>query len=387
MKTLFDVTGLHSAVSPFLKEEISEIDLYGMIQLCISTIFFDEILIDNRKEKSEVSNFTDQAIDKLVTLGFDKGIIGFTDFSKKDYDELYETGAKELSNEINWLFSTKETDLRGLYPEGLNKDYLKMGSEFSRIAANSSGNIFEDIIGNWESKKTTELADYLVAISPELRESIIYFNENNPNITNEQFFQLNIFMRYRLNELFSLNKGATHTPSVARAKLVLGGEKFLIKKVENKLDKLTSEIKGVGMLMPSIMDYLLQNSRGDIDRLLALTIEFREKAKPLRELIGETLSTCDINQPEGKHQLDKKLDELIEIVRQDLGVDTPQFKDVLQFTLSSWVFFDIDQNKLIDWIKYRKNRKRVSVLTEVSKFAIYNDNLNQNYELMKMFRR
>jgi len=387
MRTLIDNTGLHSATKPFLKREFSEVDLYGLLQLCITIIFSNEILIDNRKEKMGVSNFTDLAIEKLVSFGFEKELFDYTNFSEEKYDILYKQGADELSHEINYLFTPTNSTLDGMFPEGVAKNYLNIGSEFSRIANKKSQDLFEEIIGDWKSEKTVELTDYLVAISPQLQESLIYFGKNNPKITNAQLYQLNIFMRYRLNEIFASDKNASHTPSIARAKLVRGGEQFLISMVEGKLDRLISEIKGVGMLMPSIMDYLLTNSKGNINRLIDLTLKLREKAKPLRSLIDKKLKKYNLNETEGKFQLDKKLDEFIDIVKYDLGIDTPKLKDVFEFTLSSLVLFDVKQHKLIEWLKYRRNRKKVSVLTEVSKFAIYNQSLNKNSELLKIFRK
>lgn len=387
MKTLIDHTGLHSGLNPILKETCKEIDLQGMLQLCLLIIFSDEILVDNRKEKTEVTNFTELAIDNLVNLGLEKEVFRFTNFSEVDYDELYKLGAKELADDVNFMFAPNMKDLSGLYPEGLNNNFLKTQTEFARLASNASDAQITEIIDEWKSEKTVTLTDYLIAISPDLKSAIKYYVEQNPSLTNEELYQLNIFLRFRINELFASRKNATHTPSIARAKLIRKGENFLIQKVQSKLDNIIREIKGVGALMPSIIEYLILRSKGNIFKLLEITLELRVKAKPLREKLDDILKTSDLSSVEGKFDLDQKLDEFIKLVKFDLGVDTPKMTDVFEFTLSSWLLFDIKQGKLLDWIKYKRNKNKISVLTEVSKFALYGNSDLNKVELKKMFRK
>lgn len=390
MKTLLDNTGVHSATKIFFNNNnYREIDLQGFLQLCITIIFTDELVVNISNESPQVNDITYRTLQKFSDFGFDKTLFSHTNFTENDYDRIYKKGADELSDEIHFIFSPNNNKIEGLFPEGLTNNYLEMGTRFAEFSVKhyNSQYFYDDIISKWKSDKVVELTDYLISISPLLRTSIKDFVVAHPNISKEQLYQLNIFMRYRINEFFASEKKATHTPSVARAKMIRNSQLNLINTVEDKLNKLVKEIKGVDMIMPSIMDYLIINSKGNINKLVDLTLKLREKAKPLRALIDKTLKNHKLDDIESKHKLDKELDKLIEIVKFDLGINTPDISQVFEFTTSSFLLFDIKQDKFKEWYRYRTKKNKVAILTEVSKFAIYNEIKKNTNKLTEIFRK
>ena len=143
------------------------------------------------------------------------------------------------------------------------------------------------------SQKAAGAVDYMVASVVELRERL-----SRLDLSGFRSYQMNVYLRFYLNEALGRHFQSTYAPAVARAELVERSQRSALAAIERQASLITDDIRdqfGLGVLsVPSTWAYLLSKSRGDPEGVLIEASQLRSKTAALRATL-ETLERSITN--------------------------------------------------------------------------------------------
>jgi hypothetical protein len=387
MNTLIDNTGLHSSFKGLKKLNNSDMDIKGLLQFCSQVIFSNKIFVDDAKEKTSVSDKTVEVLNYFKSIGVSNEIISISTLDRTEYIKLYKETSDEIADKLKFMFKPVKDQLKGLYPDGLSKNYLERCTKFILLANDkTSRQELEEVRGEYFTNNHGELTDFLVTISTKLRFEVNQMISRYPHMTLAEQNQLNVLIRFYINQSVAIKIKSIYCPSVARAELVRNGENYIIKKINNILDDTYKEIKNKFPEIPSISKYLITKSNGYTGELIELSLKLREKSKPLRDYLSKISENHYELTPDDKFEIDHKIKILYKELLKDYD-RTTKLNNAVELSISSPYLFEIKGNAIKEWYISKKHKKKISLLTEISKENIYSDiELNPN-ELYNYFRK
>ena len=380
---MIDNTSLQSTGAAFTGCGSGEADVGELLQFATLIVFSEEI-VANWYGINEVSNRTKEVKEQLTTLGLDPTVIHLPFVTQKQFSALCEMAARQCAEDILHAFHPDHQLNGRLYPISLQVQELNTrASLISRLLLEQLSE--KDLIACRDealSMKSAGATAFMVASCLELREAArqsVSLQALPLDIFVDQF---DAFCRIYLNTTLASDLSTTYTPAVSRARLLRGNNNTIISQLDSVLNKVVNQVRGASLQVPTIAAHLIQKAKGEPKAILEEAIALRDKTHVLRRRLAHLTAMASSINPEEQFQVTKEMYELIGTLEKELGVKSaPRFRDAIEV---SFIFgvpaAKLSGAKLLEWIEHRRKRRKVAVLTHLSKSAAVANKVDIYYE-------
>jgi hypothetical protein len=218
-----------------------------------------------------------------------------------------------------------------------------------------------------------------MACSPSLRAAVANILTANPNFQPRHSYDLNVHLRYHLNDALAAQQYSTYAPSVGRAERLDRRNQYAIQMIESMADNVVKELRAKlafsPLGVPSVTAALLERSKGEPRALIAAAMEFRARSEPLRNTLHDLASAYPSATPESLFDLHLEISELGRQLRRDAKLEEstglPDAVDV-KFVVGVPVP-SLSGEKTKKWIIQRFEKERVAVLTELVRASAFSN--------------
>lgn len=373
MRLWMDNTGLHSVGLCLAGQARSDVDVEGLLQFATFAGFSDSLLV-NGFESVPVAQRTEQICADLPKPDDAESWIIIVPENEKSYALACETAAEDAATDMANAFCPSNADPTGLAPADIPVRFEK-AQEAILDLARKDGSLqrLEETRRGALSDRAAGAVHYMLACSADLRKAVRQISETYAPLSSVQVRQLNAFLRYYLNDALAGQNFARYSPAVARAKALRTHNEDISARLDRRVSEVVTHLQGHALGVPAIVGSLIQRAKGDPRALIEEALHAREASWPLRRWLSRRLSRADSESPEGQFTIDSTIGEIVDLLRQDLGLDkAPRFWDALEvlFVLGVPVP-SLSGGKLMEWAEWRWKRRKVAVLSSLSKSAAY----------------
>ena len=391
MKIWIDNTGLQSAAQCLngTADRDHEYDVRGIIQLATLLIFANRLELNGFEDK-RIAKRSREVVHRLQALGIGNDILSIRSIGEPEYALACKTAANSIADELCDSFNPEEFKLLGGEPPDLPRGTRERLVNCIAIAKEKNGSaILRRVEDEALRDKAVGAVDYMLACSADLREAVRRAIKVYPNWTDFHSYQLNIFLRYHLNDALGEQAFSTYAPAVARAELVQRRNDYVIKALQSVMEKAVESIRGEPLGIPSTLAALLNRSKGEPEALLKVALEFRSRSGPLRDYLETFASKHNTDTPESRYEIQQAVRELGGQLRRDLGLEKAvKGRDAVEVRLIYGLpIVSISGTKLLDWFEERRRKRRTAVLTELIKSSAYSDLSSIQFEKLRKYAR
>jgi hypothetical protein len=364
-----------------------DFDVRGLLQLATLVIYGNKVSLNGFEGKG-IAKRSLEIVEQLRTLGITEDILAISPVTEAEYALACMTAANSIAAELCDSFNPEEHRLIGGEPPELPRGLQERQVKYITIAREPKGSVkLRKIKSGALKDKATGAVEYMLACSHALREAVSRAVSLHPNWREMHSYQLNVFLRYHLNEALAEQSFSKYTPAVARAELIQRRSQYLIEALQDVVDETVEELRGKPLGVPSTLAALLQRSRGEPQAILKVAREMREHSGALRDSL-EVLATKHPNDtPESRFEIRSVITELGRQLKRDVGLEkATKLRDVVELKFVMGVpALSVSCTKLVDWIQERRKSKRTAVLTELVKASAYSDFSPNLYEKLCSF--
>ena len=381
MYFLIDNTGLQAAGLALQKRARRHQDVNELLQLATLIAFGDRLFLDLYEPRT-LEGISRSVLSQLISLGIDDQMLLPRVLNTDDFLSACLSAASNCLADFPTAFHPIGHEITSLYPAGLHnenesKPWVLQLQNILR--ARSEAEVEDSKRLALASKKVGAVA-LMLALSPNLRDSIngtLPKRRLGANVATE----LDTFCRSYFNDAIATRWGAKYAPAAARSVLIRRENMFLINRVGKLVDETIQQLDGVSLNMPSVSAYLLNRCKGDPGAVIEEAILLRERTKRLRQCLHERIQNTDWDDPIVRFKADQRLKTLRAAVEQDLGLTpVPRVADAIELVFVVGLpTAKVSGSKMVDWIKYRWNRRRARVLTEMSKSLAFSSDIKQSF--------
>jgi hypothetical protein len=381
MNLLIDNTGVQAAGLVLEKKARNSQDIRELLQLATLIAFAERLVLD-LYESTELASASAFVLSELSALGVDKDTIITHSLDEKTFLATCSVAAESCLIDFPYAFNPIGQDVTPLYPVVLNKGVTQPWVLQLRkvLRAQADSGVEECKKMALESKKVGAVA-LMLALSDQLRRAVKTYLVGR-RLSRGLATEVDTFCRSYFNDAIANQCVAKYAPAAARASLIRQENMFLIKRTGKLIDQTVSQLGGISLDMPSISAYLLQRSKGDPRGVIEEAVRLRERSKPLRRWLYKRTRNVDWGDPIVLFETDQKLKKLRSSLEQELGLSrAPTVADAIEIVfLVGLPTAKLSSTKMVEWIKYRWNRRRARVLTEISKSVVFAANTGHSFQ-------
>lgn len=364
-----DNTGLHSVGRCLEDNHRGEIDAKGLLQFAIELVFANQIVV-SRFEDTPIRTNSRRIISQLRRLGVGRDILNSVGFSAPSYAKVCRTAADNLLDELDYVFSSSALQIETLAatrPDGRIPETEQLLSNLALGKCDSAG--LETARSPKLPRKAASSIGYMVASNDRLLKQIRA--TASKKWTAESAIELAACLRFYANQELARAKESIYTPAVARAELVRHNNQLFSERLSNVVEDAAESLGSQRLGIPAVAGVILSRSKGDPKGVISEALSLREKAKDLRSYLAKRLGDPEPDNPDWLHTLNNEMEDVAAALRHELHPGTrPTWKDGIEIQLSP-PFVNMNLAKLSEWRKFRKMRKHIFILTELSKHAAY----------------
>lgn len=370
MALFVDNTGLHSAGRCLAGESIGAIDVRGLLQIGTEIIFSD-IVVSGYEYKS-VRDESEHVLELIKKLGVEASCIRTVMFSSHNYAKACNEAAQKFSKDFDTCFP---------FAGFSNKNLIRAAWPKVPVAVDNFKELSQRLIDGTCTKDERDAAAdilaagravasvcYMLSTCDDLLAKIRDFRKRE-RWTNALTDQLIIGLRYYANEELALAGENRHiyTPAVARAEIVRKGIRLLSQRLSHVIDRVSEELSAPFPIpVPSVAGALVYLSKGDPRAVISEAARLRDIATDLRAYLREKFATLDPTSQDYGHEVNVEIRELAQNLKQEVGLSkAPNLINAIDIHLLP-PFISLRVSSIKEWIKFRKARKHVVVLTELS---------------------
>jgi|GEM_PF-6233475 len=374
MKLWIDNTGLQSAGCSLEERARGEVDIQGLLQLGTYLVFAENIKVNGFEAEESIAARTREIRDILTSLEVPSEILEISLETEKTYAYACKNAAEDLAERLKYGFQPNEQEVLGLEPVDLPPRISKAQVAFLDLALKSPTE--EEIAfaqKNALKKRASGAIEYMLAISSNLRREI----QNKVGLfdqwSDQDNYRLNAFMRYYLNHSLAEQNDARYAPAIARAELVRRTNFSILSRLSAGIDEVVEQLRGVPLEAPSITSALVQRSKGDPLGFVKEAMIMREKASSLRKYLTKRLSRIDPDSSEGQFEIDKEIRDIANDLRAELSLSpSPEVGEAVEVSFVLGIPApSLQGSKLKEWINARWGKRKMAVLSEISKLAAF----------------
>jgi hypothetical protein len=377
MRLWIDNTGLQSAAQ-CLDGRASldhDYDIRGLFQLATLLIYGNRLSL-NGFEDDKVARRSEEIVQQLRSLGIDDDTLSIREVTEPEYALACKTAADSIALDLCDSFNPEEHLMLGTEPPELPRGAQERLVNYIRLAMEPNGSA--------ELRKTEDKAlddraigavDYMLACSEPLRHAVKRALTMYPGWGNVHTYQLNVFLRYHLNEALGEQSFSRYAPAVGRGELVQRRSDYLLDVLGQVVDRAADSVRGEPLGIPSTLACLLQRSKGEPRSVLQVALELRARSRPLRDALEVLATRYPVDTPESRFEIQRTVKELGQQLRKDVGLEKPaRLRDAVELRFVFGVpVAHISGMKVLDWIEERRRSRRTAVLTELVKASAYAD--------------
>src|ERR1044072_362440 len=370
MKLWIDNTGLQSAGVCLERRARSDYDVRGLLQLATLVIFGDNISLNGFEDEIIAARSRAMA-HSLESVGV-RDIVFVRPVSEPAYKQACKAAAEKVASDLSSFlvpggvapWSTGE-------PPDLPRGLLERQFRYVELANESEGSArLRDVEALALQDKAVGAVEYMMAISPELRDSVARLRRTS-TFGDRESYDLNIVLRYHLNESLADRSSSTYAPALGRAERVTRRSNYVIDVLSAVADNTANDLRKqvhLGPLgIPSVLAAILERSKGEPKRVFEVAMKFRQQAWELRQVLQELAAKYPEDTPESRLERQKYIAELGQQLRRDVGLDraTSVFDAIqVQFAFAVPVP-TVRIGELLRWLREFQKRRRAAVLTEL----------------------
>jgi hypothetical protein len=385
-----DNTGFNSAEISLAGYADKDVHIEGLLQLATFVVFADRILV-NEFEDDSVVRKTVSVRDELRWLGATKEEIDVEPVTRTEYGQACLKAAAKGAEELLCAFDPEISAAEGLSPKGLGRSLIVAKETLLKSIVSRDGRV--SVPSDWAGAleyKAPGAVQYMLASCEELRCATERLLRLHPQWIDTAGRAYDAFLRSYLNYALAESRGAEYAPAVARARIVRVENKKIVRSLSKMLDKVVAQIREdlqeKPLCVPAVAVALEKMSKGDARGVLAKAIDLRSKAKGLRRRLAAAVkrSTRQGGDPDA---IEHETDELGTFLRKELGLQPgAHLDDALgtikeigmsaeigpDGTVSGGLKASLDRSSTLpEWVRFRWNRGRVAVLSEISRKAAH----------------
>jgi len=386
MKLWIDNTGLQSA-GQCLDGRASphhDYDVRGLLQLATLIIYGNSINL-NGFESDKIAERSKEIIEQLTSLGITPDILSISPVTETQYALACKTAADAVASDLHESFNPNEYQMLGGEPPDLPRGAYERQVAFITLAGEPDDSPrLQQAIETALMDKAVGAVEYMLACSPRLREAVAQMMYDHGHWTQSYSYQLNVFLRYHLNDALGEQSFSKYAPAVARGELIDRRHQYIIKALGKELDHIAAELRGEPLGIPSTISAILERSKGEPEAVLKVSRDFREHSGPLRNALGALADHHSADTPESRFDIHNQLRELGKQLRRNVGLANPaKLRDAVEIRLVLGIpFAFISGKELAKWVGERRQRKKTAVLTEILKASVYSD--SSSYLIAKL---
>lgn len=387
MQLWIDNTGLQSA-GLCLDGRASlahDYDVRGLLQLATLVIYGNKVSL-NGFEENIIAKRSHEIVEQLQTIGITEEILSISPVAEAEYALACKTAADSIAPDLCDGFNPDEFKLIGGEPPDLPRGLQERQVKYVALASEQEGSTkLQEVEENALADKAVGAVEYMLACSPALREAVARILTMYPNWGDRNSYQLNVFLRYHLNDALGEQSFSKYAPAIARAELVSRRNQYVIEALGNTVDKTVAELRGEPLGVPSTLAALLQRAKGEPRAILSVAREFRERSRPLRDILDTLTVKYPVDTPESRFGIRKQIDELRRQLRRDVGLEkAAKLRDAVEIRFIIGIPVpSVSGKEIVKWVQEHIQSRRTAVLTELVKASAYSDFSTQLYEKLR----
>lgn len=372
MRVLVDNTGIHAVGRCLDKRSKGPADALGLLQLATQLVFCETIIVQCEKT-GEIGERTAEVLTKVEASGVSSETIQYLNCTQDSWSAGCVGAAKAFADDVADLLPQEGGELEGTAPEFRDGKVARDGAMHDLIVKDRSREELDDLAGLALKDGATRLVEYCFAACPPLWDAVRRAYVERGGWARDVTARLAVLLRVYCNDAVACRSDAHYAPAVPRSELIRGFGRT----VEDRLMGLVNEVAGKlahrPVQAPSLYSALLHRGKAEPNGILREACALREKTGPLRSVLSKVASRLRTDDVEGWFALEKECQELCELTEMDLGLRTPpQLRDALEVKFIFGVPAPtLSATELVRWLEYRWKRRRVTVLTELSKAAAF----------------
>ena len=387
MELWIDNTGLQSAALCLegRASPMHEYDARGLLQLATQIIYGEKISL-NGFEDEKIANRSKEVVERLQSLYSNEKIININPIGVDEYALACKTAADMVAPDLRYSFNPDEYKLLGGEPPDLPRGFKERLVSFVKLAIEPvNSEKLDKVLEESLKDKAVGAIEFMLASSPSLREAIAKMVKEHKYWNDRHSYQLNIFLRYHLNDSLAEQSFAKYSPAVARAELINRRSQFILDALSKEMDEVVSDLRRGPLGIPSTFAALLQRSKGEPEAILKVALEFREYSKPLRNALENLSNEHWGDTDDSREEIQKEIWEMGHQLRRNFKERSTKLGDAIEFrfVLGIPTVF-ISGKELVRWVRERYKKRRIAVLTELVKASAFSE---FNTDLYKKFRK
>jgi hypothetical protein len=351
---------------------LGHIDVEGLLHFSTLLIFSDGLLV-NGFEPHVIANRTLEVIDQLRFLGVPRNALAVVAPEASRYWRACEDAARACSKDLLATFDRSHNDALGTQPD-LPQHEQEAIFSFVRVATGrESVSELESIRAAGIERKSSLAIHYMLSCSSSLRAQLAILIGTAPRWDDSQTSRVDTYLRLFLNDALARQLNTLYAPAVARARTLRLHRRLLLDDLLKRLDAAIADLTGGPIGIPSVASALLKRSKGEPRAIVEEALLLRARASPLWSWLDRLTKGVGLDDPEDYLRARQEIEELIRDVIATLRLgDTATMGDAID-VLIIWGIPSVvvSTRTLKSSIRRRFRRKRIAVLTDISKQALF----------------
>jgi hypothetical protein len=223
--------------------------------------------------------------------------------------------------------------------------------------------------------KAPGAVEYMMACSKALREAVRRTKSRHLGWSEAASYQLNIFLRYHLNDALADQAFSKYAPAVGRAELIERRNQYILNAMGDITDQVVTDLRGKPLGIPSTLAALLQRSKGEPRAILAVAREIREYSGSMRQSLTKLAEAYPSDTPESRFDIQREVTEIGKQLRRSVGLEKAStLRDAVELRMVLGLpVLSVSVMKVVDWLRHQRQNRRVAVLTELVRASAYSD--------------
>lgn len=374
MRTFIDNTGLHSAGRCLEAKALGLVDVKGLLQLGTELVFSEEILVSGF-EYETIKQRSRSISHGLRRLGVPPDTLQIRSFRVYKYAKACREAALTFASEFEYVFPPavhSNADLQATRPDMRPEEFKFRQHLHALILEDCSGDDLKRAADPALVGRARSSIAYMLATCPVLFQKVRDF-AHSEGWSEETTWELVAALRYYANQELAAIKGSMYTPAVARAELIRSCSDLLSERLSTVVTEAARRLQPRSLGIPGVAGALLIRSKGDPKGIVEEALSLRDKASELRDYLAEKLRDFEPDCPGWHHELNVQIGKLGRVLEEELHPERrPHLTDAIQLHVGP-PFLSFQLAKLSKWREFMRLRKRITVLTEVSKTLAYDN--------------
>lgn len=246
MKLWIDNTGLQSAAQCLdgRAHPNHEYDVRGLLQLATLLVYGNKVFL-NGFEDDKIATRSREIVDQLRALEITEDILSINPVNEAEYALACKTAAESIAPELRESFNPDEHMVLGGEPPDLPRGIQARQVEFVALASEPADSVrLRHVEQDALNDKAVGAVEYMLASSRNLQVEVGKMMAQHPHWKDRHSYQLNIFLRYHINDALGNQAFSKYAPAVARAELINRRNQYVIEALGDVVDQTVAELRG-----------------------------------------------------------------------------------------------------------------------------------------------